>query len=152
MNRLLLGCLALAMIPGVAFAQAQPATGPCDRACLVGFIDQYLDALVAQDPKRLPVTPDVKFTENGQRLTLGDGFWNSVTGKGTYRVDVADPAAGQVGDVRDHARGARDAADHGAAAEGGEPAPDRDRGAARTLRRRRQESRDDRQAARGIPS
>ena len=97
MKRLLLGCLVLAMIPGVAFAQAQPATGPCDRACLVGFIDQYLDALVAQDPKRLPVTPGVKFTENGQRLTLGDGFWNSVTGKGTYRVDIADPAAGQVG-------------------------------------------------------
>ena len=97
MKRLLLGCLVLVMVPGVAFAQAQPATGPCDRACLVGFIDQYLDALVAQDPKRLSVTPNVKFTENGQRLTLGDGFWNSVTGKGTYRVDIADPAAGQVG-------------------------------------------------------
>jgi len=97
MNRLLLGCLVLVMVPGVAFAQGQPATGPCDRTCLVGFIDQYLDALVAQDPKRLSVTPSVKFTENGQRLTLGDGFWNSVTGKGTYRVDIADPAAGQVG-------------------------------------------------------
>ncbi len=97
MNRLLLGCLALVMLPGVVSAQAQPAAGACDRACLVGFIDQYLDALVAQDPTRLPVAPGVKFTENGQRLTLGDGFWNSVTGKGTYRIDVADAAAGQVG-------------------------------------------------------
>ena len=97
MKRLMFGCLALVMVPGAVSAQAQPAAGACDRACLVGFIDQYLDALVAQDPTRLPVAPNVKFTENGQRLTLGDGFWNSVTGKGTYRVDVADPAAGQVG-------------------------------------------------------
>jgi len=97
MKRRLLGCLALVMLPGIVSAQAQPVAGACDRACLVGFIDQYLDALVAQDPTRLPVAPGVKFTENGQRLTLGDGFWNSVTGKGTYRVDVADAAAGQVG-------------------------------------------------------
>lgn len=83
--------LAFLALPSLARAQ-----GACDRACLVGFIDQYLDALVAQDPKRLPLAANVKFTENGQRLTLGDGFWNSVTGKGTYRIDIADPAAGQV--------------------------------------------------------
>src|SRR3954465_1039456 len=95
MKRLLLGWLVLALLPRMA--SAQPPAGGCDRACLVGFIDQYLDALVAQDPKQLPVTATVKFTENGQRLTLGDGFWNSATGKGTYRIDAADPAAGQVG-------------------------------------------------------
>jgi hypothetical protein len=96
MKRLLLA-LVVVLSPGIALAQAQPAGGACDRACLVGFIDQYLDALVAQDPTRLPVAANVKFTENGQRLTLGDGFWNSVTGKGTYRLDIADPAAGEVG-------------------------------------------------------
>src|SRR4051812_10790218 len=96
MKRLLF-TLAVVLSPGIALAQAAPAAGGCDRACLVGFVDQYLDALVAQDPKRLQVTPNVKFTENGQRLTLGDGFWNSVTGKGTYRLDAADPTAGQVG-------------------------------------------------------
>src|SRR3954469_4465488 len=96
MKRLLF-TMAVVLSPGLAHAQAPAAAGGCDRACLVGFIDQYLDALLAQDPKRLPVAANVKFTENGQRLTLGDGFWNSVTGKGTYRLDVADPAAGQVG-------------------------------------------------------
>ena len=94
MRRFLLSALLVVGFPVLGAAQGQTA---CDRACLVGFIDQYLDALVAQDPKRLQVAPNVKFTENGQRLTLGDGFWNSVTGTGTYRVDVADPAAGQVG-------------------------------------------------------
>jgi hypothetical protein len=92
--RRLFFALVVMSFPGIALAQAQPS---CDRACLVGFIDQYLDALVAQDPTRLAVTANVKFTENGQRLTLGDGFWNSVAGKGSYRLDVADPAAGQVG-------------------------------------------------------
>jgi hypothetical protein len=38
----------------------------------------------------------VKFTENGQRLDLGDGLWNTVTGKGNYKLHVADVEAGQV--------------------------------------------------------
>jgi len=73
-----------------------PAAGSCDRACLEGFVDQYLDALTARDPKRLPLTANVKFTENGQRLTLGDGFWNAATAKGVYRLFVTDPQFGNV--------------------------------------------------------
>ena len=92
MLRMLL-LVAVVLLPVPALAQSRAAT--CDRRCLVSFIDRYLDALVAQDPGRLPVAPGVKFTENGQRLALGDGFWNSVTGKGTYRLDVVDTVAGQ---------------------------------------------------------
>lgn len=69
----------------------------CDRACLDGFIDQYLDAVVAHDPSRLPVANGVKFTENGQRLELGDGLWNTASARGAYKLYVADPEAGQVG-------------------------------------------------------
>lgn len=82
-----------------AVAAAQPRGGQsasCDHNCLVGFIDQYVDALVAQDPRRLPLAPNVKYTENGQRLALGDGFWNSVSGRGTYKLYVADVPKGQV--------------------------------------------------------
>ncbi|HTT06705.1 MAG TPA: hypothetical protein VMF64_15605 [Steroidobacteraceae bacterium] len=68
----------------------------CDRVCLEGFVDRYLDALLAHDPARLPVTRDVKFTENGQRLELGDGLWRTMTAKGSYRMVVADTAAGHV--------------------------------------------------------
>ncbi|HET9219524.1 MAG TPA: hypothetical protein VFR18_21250 [Terriglobia bacterium] len=71
-------------------------TGSCDRACLQGFVDQYLDAWVARDPKRLPLAPNVRFTENGQRLELGDGSWNVATGKGKYRLWVVDAQTGQV--------------------------------------------------------
>jgi hypothetical protein len=77
---------------------AQSAMPPaCDRACLNGFVDQYLDDVVAHDPSRLPVTKFVKFTENGQKLELGDGFWRTATGKGTYKFYVDDLQAGQVG-------------------------------------------------------
>src|SRR5271170_1770946 len=42
-----------------------PAHGSrCDRQCLNGFVDQYLAALVAHDPSRLPLAKDVVFTEN----------------------------------------------------------------------------------------
>src|SRR5277367_6428148 len=77
--------------------QSAPDSSACDRTCLNKFVDQYLDAVVAHDPSRLPTTKLVKFTENGQKLELGDGFWRSATGKGTYKFYVDDPEAGQVG-------------------------------------------------------
>jgi hypothetical protein len=72
------------------------AQSRCDRACLEAIAEQYLDALGAKDPKRLPLTSGVRYTENGQRLQLGDGFWNSVTGRDTYKLHIADAAAGQI--------------------------------------------------------
>jgi hypothetical protein len=72
------------------------AADSCDRACLNGFVDQYLDAVVAHDPSRLPLTKTVKFTEDGQRLELGDGFWRTATARGTYKFYMDDPVVGQV--------------------------------------------------------
>jgi hypothetical protein len=71
--------------------------GPCDRSCLEGLVDQYLSALVAHDLSRLPLAKTVKFTEDGQRLELGDGLWNTASALGIYKLYVADPQAGQVG-------------------------------------------------------
>jgi hypothetical protein len=75
-----------------AFAQ----DGACDRACLEGTVDRFLDAFVKHDPAQAPLTRTVKFTENGQQLSPGDGSWRTMTGKGTYRLFVSDPKAGQV--------------------------------------------------------
>ena len=44
--------------------------GACDRTCLEGFVDRYLDAAIAHDPKLLPLSRSVKFTENGVRLDV----------------------------------------------------------------------------------
>lgn len=69
----------------------------CDRSCLNDFVDRYVDAVVAHDPSRLPVTKLVKFTENSQKVELGDGFWRTATGPGTYKLYVDDTQAGEVG-------------------------------------------------------
>ena len=80
---------------GVA-ATTITAQGRCDRECLIRISDAYIDALVAHDPSKAGLAPNVKYTENGQRLLPGDGFWNSVAGKGTYKLQIADPTAGQI--------------------------------------------------------
>lgn len=67
----------------------------CDRACLSGFITKYLDALKAHDPSRLPVTADVRFTENGVEVPLGEALWVTIGGLGSYRVDYLDTEAQQ---------------------------------------------------------
>jgi hypothetical protein len=87
---------------------AQNSSGACDRACLEGFVDKYLDALIAHNPKLVPIARNAKFTENGVRLEVGDAQWKTVTGKGPYRLFVTDTEASQVafiGTVREEARG-----------------------------------------------
>lgn len=88
-----LAAVAVLAAGGAAQAQ-QPA---CDRQCLAGFMDTYLEALVAHDAQALPVTRNVKYTENGVRINLGDGLWQTASAKPTYRVDVIDAEAGAVG-------------------------------------------------------
>jgi hypothetical protein len=89
--------LAACLLGGVAAAQG---SGPCDRQCLVGIAEGYLDALVAKDVSKLPLaSPAVKYTENGQRLRLGDGLWNSVSARGTYKLHVADTTQGNVATI-----------------------------------------------------
>jgi hypothetical protein len=85
--------VAAAMLGAMKAPAAEPA---CDRACLEGFMNQYLDAMVAHDPARLPVTSMVKFSEDDVVLKLGDGLWGTASGRGAYREYFDDPAAGQV--------------------------------------------------------
>lgn len=81
-------------------AQQLPA-GPiplvCNRACLEGVVDDFLKALVTHDPSRLPLSEDVRYSENEQFMDIGYGFWNTVTAIGHYKHYFADPEAGQVG-------------------------------------------------------
>lgn len=88
--------IAAALLALGAAASAQAQKIDCDRACLEGLVDRYLDAAIAHDPTRVPFAKNVKFTENGQKLELGDGLWRTLTAKGTYRMFAADPAAGRV--------------------------------------------------------
>jgi hypothetical protein len=83
----------------VALALPQPALAQarhCDRACLVKVMDDYLAAAKAHDPSRLPLDASVKYTENGQRVNIGDGLWRTFSQGPSYRLDVVDEEHGQI--------------------------------------------------------
>jgi hypothetical protein len=92
--------LAAAALTGYLAPRADASTGPiplnCNRACLEDLVNQYITALVAHDPKRLPLSADVMYTENDQVLEVGDGFWKTVEGRGNYTHIFSDPEDGQV--------------------------------------------------------
>ncbi len=79
-----------------AHASIGPIPLNCDRACLEGVVDQTLAAMVAHDPKRLPLSADLVYTENDQIMPVGDGFWKTAEGIGNYKHIFADPEFGQV--------------------------------------------------------
>ena len=82
----------------LSMAQAQNGGKPaCDRACLQGYVDRYLDAMLAHDPNPRLFARDVKFTENGVRLPLGsEGLWFGMSGKGNYQFYVPDVETQQI--------------------------------------------------------
>jgi hypothetical protein len=96
----LLVCGAIFNLLGLAGAPRAAAGRPaasCDRACLESVVNDYLAALVARDPSKVPFADNVKFTENTARLKPGEGFWQTANGRGTFRLYFAEPEAGEAG-------------------------------------------------------
>jgi len=77
-------------------ARAAAASAECDEACLKGFMDTYLHALAAHDPRGVPVAAHYRYTENGAQLALGEALWVTFNSYGPYRHDVFDPETGGV--------------------------------------------------------
>jgi hypothetical protein len=77
-----------------AGTSAQGATPDCDRACLRGFITQYLDAMLTHNPGTLPVSDKVRFTEDAVDMKLGDGLWKNASKITGYRQDILDVRQG----------------------------------------------------------
>jgi hypothetical protein len=61
------------------------------------MIDQYLGALVAHDPARAPLAPDVRFAQDNQPLRVGEALWMTASGLGTYKHYFTDPDRGDAG-------------------------------------------------------
>ena len=71
--------------------------GECNRECLYQFVDKFFDAMLSRCPCNLAVAPEAKYTENELAVKLGEGMWKTFSGRGTYRVYLADPANGEAG-------------------------------------------------------
>ncbi len=91
-----LGAAVLAVLAGVANA-ADPAL---DRASLIELADNYFAALVAHDPRKVSLAPDVKTVENAKRIEPGEGLWKTATAPPTqFRIVVPDATSQQVGGI-----------------------------------------------------
>ena len=83
-----------------ALAQAHQfeKPGPCDRACLIKLADDYLAALVAHNPKGVPLAADLKFVENLAPTKAGEGLWATASAvPKTFAIHVPDPVSRQIG-------------------------------------------------------
>lgn len=58
------------------------------------MVTRYLDALIAHNPKTLPLAPLARFTEDAVEKQLGVGLWKSTLTLGTFRQDIFDVRAG----------------------------------------------------------
>jgi len=84
--------------PAAAQARQWDEPGACDRACLTAVVDSYLAAMVAHDPTAAPLASDIRFTENTQLMSVGEGLWATASAvPTTFAIYVPDPVAGQVG-------------------------------------------------------
>ena len=76
---------------------AAGSPGECNRDCLYAFVDKYFDAMLSRCACNIALAPDAKYTENELAVKPGEGMWKTFSGRGTYRVYLADPATGQAG-------------------------------------------------------
>ena len=81
---------------------AQPGGVPlpersCQRECLEGFVDKYLQAMADGEVDPELFAPNARFTENGVQLPLGnEGLWATTTAPGKYKFYVPDIETQQV--------------------------------------------------------
>jgi len=83
----------------VGNAAGQNKNVPCNRQCLEGFVNQYIDSMVSRDVTKAPFSKGAKITENAKQIALNnptEGLWATSTTLGDYKFYIADPQAGQV--------------------------------------------------------
>jgi hypothetical protein len=91
--------LAAAVLSWAAVLSGSPQVGrapaaACDRPCLADLMTRYLNAVVAHDPRSVPLAPGVRFTEDTVALTPGEGLWKTASRLRPYRVDFIDVREG----------------------------------------------------------
>jgi hypothetical protein len=89
---------AAALTAQACLAHAADAAKPLDRAALIKLANDYLAALVAHDPKKVPLAADVKTVENAKRINAGEGLWKTTTaGPTEFKIVVPDAYSQEVG-------------------------------------------------------
>ena len=67
----------------------------CDRECLRNMMENYLEAVAANNPSSVPLMIGFRQTDNAVVKRPGMGVWESVTSLGTVQRYYLDPVSGQ---------------------------------------------------------
>ena len=90
--------LAAAVLSACAAATQAADAGKLDRAALIKLANDYVAALVAHDPRKVPLAPDAKTVENAKRIKAGEGLWKTTTaGPTEFKIVVPDAYSQEVG-------------------------------------------------------
>jgi len=87
---LLMRCFFLLALWG-AFSAPAVFAADCDRACLKGALDQYLNAVMQHNPLSVPLTPGYRQTENAVVRRPGQGIWQTAKSLGKVQRRYFDP-------------------------------------------------------------
>ena len=77
----------------------------CDRTCLKGVLDQYLNAVVQHKPAGVPMTPGYRQTENAVVKLPGQGVWQTAKALGKVQrryFDTVTQNAGYFGTLEEN--------------------------------------------------
>ena len=92
----LFGVVMLAII----VSPVQSFGAPLDRAGLLKLADDYFAALVAHNPKAVPLADNIKIVENVKRIQPGDGIWKTASSvPSAFKIVIPDTVAQQVGGI-----------------------------------------------------
>ncbi len=86
--------LVLSLLLGCAAGAGAQDARRCNTDCLRDHLDAYLGALANRDASALALSSDVRYTENGQAATLGQGLWQTAGELIAYRDYVLDAETG----------------------------------------------------------
>lgn len=89
-------------VPAAAQPQAKGAAPSseykvvCADECLREFAERFLHGITNGDATAVPLAPNVRYTENGVELAIGDALWATADGLGENRLVFTDPASGGI--------------------------------------------------------
>lgn len=85
------------------FAQSSTGTNEsseykvvCGDECLREFAERFLYGITHNAPSAVPLAPNVRYTENGVELAIGDALWATADGLGENQLVFTDPASGGI--------------------------------------------------------
>ena len=98
MKKITLVVMFSAVMLAMIAAPAQSFGASLDRAALIKLADDYFAALVARNPKAVPLADNVRMVEQVKRIKPGEGLWQTTTsGPTDFRIVVPDIVSQEVG-------------------------------------------------------